>query len=770
MTDAQRAELEEILTTSLKSNTIEWAVNLRVCDMLQANPTLAPRVMERVAARLQKDSAVPVLLALGLLEMAVKNCGITVCRHVDDGVAAAMLGIVKKREGWRYSLGRNLHKSSWMVGGWLPEGVAIDEGERQLWAQASQKVLEMLKLWTDAFLLQEGELRPVFEAYKQLRQEGYRFPQGERGAATGLCLVQGAEESPAFLAGAAAPSRQASVDEPPRPSAPGGDAGGAVAAGGAQGVGVDLLGVGDGAAAAGSPGPAPGSGVPAQIEATRADLSAYLCADGGGASPALRGRLDRARPWAIRRHVEGLLGHELPDEQLQSLVELLEDLNSALGPDGGEAAPQMASAAGDEGAAAGAEGAVPAPPSAAPPDREQQELYDAILARFLQEQEDRQLASFEEEDRQLALRLSMEEGAGEGGAPPRSAPRGAGHMVACRSCGAPNQLADHAGRGQDTLLFVCYSCGTMQSRRAHGRRPAALEALPARHAPPPRVMTAGGGGKELLIGGGVDDGAGAAEAAGPSSAPAAGAGRAAASELPASFSEGLLGAEGGSSGSRGGAARGVPVGRSVKDPAGLRWRCTALLAWRGVREPLGCCVPPRALFVPRRRCLKPSFEQPAPRPLVVKGTVEGEALQSHLALPRLAPRLMAIGHGGSAVVLGDVPMVTSNAAEEAGGAEGGDGDCLEDDSWADGAVPPGAAAVVLGEAPAAAAAAATAGAVAVEDDDGPGAQAALISAWIRTPGARVADLQPHFFAWPLPRLRAWLAEACFAALHSAMPA
>ncbi|CAK0826912.1 unnamed protein product, partial [Prorocentrum cordatum] len=192
---------------------------------------------------------------------------------------------------------------------------------------------------------------------------------------------------------------------------------------------------------------------------------------------------------------------------------------------------------------------------------------------------------------------------------------------------------------------------------------------------------------------------------------------------------------------------------------------------------------------------RPSFEQPAPRPLVVEDTVEVEALQSHLALPRLAPRLMAIGHGGSAVVLGDVPMVTSNAAEEAGGAEGGDGDCLEDDSWADGAVrpaplagapaaAPGAAAVVLGvapptrespgaplggegggavlpaeEAPAAAAAAATAGAVAVEDDDGPEVRAALISAWIRTPGARVADLQPHFAAWPLPRLRAWLAEA-----------
>ena len=44
MTSAQQAELQSIVASSLSSATIEWAMNLRVCNLLQANPSMGPQV------------------------------------------------------------------------------------------------------------------------------------------------------------------------------------------------------------------------------------------------------------------------------------------------------------------------------------------------------------------------------------------------------------------------------------------------------------------------------------------------------------------------------------------------------------------------------------------------------------------------------------------------------------------------------------------------------------------------------------------------------
>merc|ERR1719201_1702619 len=71
----------------------------------------------------------------------------------------------------------------------------------------------MLQLWADAFLLQEGQLWPIFDAYKRLRREGYTFPDKQKGASADICLMKGAEESPAFLAAGfeAAPATSSSA-------------------------------------------------------------------------------------------------------------------------------------------------------------------------------------------------------------------------------------------------------------------------------------------------------------------------------------------------------------------------------------------------------------------------------------------------------------------------------------------------------------------------------------------------------------------------------
>lgn len=516
MTDSQLAELEQTLATSLSSTTIEWALNFRVCDMIQANPSLTSSLMRTLTSKIRKDSPVPVLLALSLLEIVAKNVGLDACRFIDESLTEALMALVKKREGWKYSLGRNLHKSF----GTAASSYGIDQAQRDLWMQASLKVREMLQLWTDAFLLQEGQLRPIFSAYKLLRREGYTFPEKKQGASADICLMHGAEESPAYLAagGGVSPAAPSAAEEQS-----------------VQAVGEGAPAVSPVPAAASPTAPPPerrqiGS---LEVEATR-DMCRELREMRGDPAADSRRlaelhlRACAARDEATRQVQQQMESAQLEESQLEAIMLLLDDLNEVL-PDederqgaGSEAptvAPQAAPQAdllglGDEGTAGEAEeGAadsaapLPPPPEEAPPDREQQELYDLILARYLQERENEAFQVNEEEDAALALRLSLEEA--ENGNIHHAYAQPA--MISCAQCGAVNQLNAPSAGGSE--LFVCYACGLTQGvpalpSRARRSQPqarpmparAAPEVRPTRHAPPPRVICAGGT-SELLIGG-----------------------------------------------------------------------------------------------------------------------------------------------------------------------------------------------------------------------------------------------------------------------------
>lgn len=600
MTQALVEELEQALNTTLRSGTIEWAANLRICDMLSANPPLSPIAIQRLDHFLRKESPVPVLLALSLLEMVVKNCGFSVCRYVDDDFAEALVSLIKKRESWRYGIGRNLFKSG--MGSYLPSGVGIGDDERKFWLQASNKVLEILQLCYDAFLLQEAQLRPVFAAYKKLRQEGHKFPRGEQGASAGLCLVRGAEESPAFLAGACpgtsstrspssaggggitpsntsrgptaptSPDLPASVEEPSAPpevaaaaaatapslidlEEPRADTSAAATVSGGLFGGLVLhqddtmfpaaaaaLAPSTPAVAAAVPEAAPRSrptsGVEAAVEAAGGVLREFeeLC-DPAAASAELAERLRSARSQVLRL-IEESPEEGLSEAMFDALLKVFGVLNEVC--DSLPAGPPRSAAgsAADTGAGAfrgptahGADGEIlPPPPEEALPDREAQELYDLILARYLQERENAAAASSvanTDEDEALARRLAMEEeggfGGGGGGFGRASGgyPGGFGgggdlfaaadELVRCGQCGCENQLPLQ-GRSSAGRMFCCYGCGRTQGVPSRPGRPQlsaqeqlrarAMEVVPTRNAPPSRVMCAAGEGPELLIGGG----------------------------------------------------------------------------------------------------------------------------------------------------------------------------------------------------------------------------------------------------------------------------
>ncbi|CAK0819661.1 unnamed protein product, partial [Prorocentrum cordatum] len=117
--------------------------------------------------------------------------------------------------------------------------------------------------------------------------------------------------------------------------------------------------------------------------------------------------------------------------------------------------------------------------------------------------------------------------------------------------------------------------------------------------------------------------------------------------------------------------------------------------------------------------------------------------------------------GAAAIAAAEPACAAAAAAPTAGGATPSADVAAAGGAAAAGgdAAPEGSALALLVAPPAAAAAADSVEPVLGESAE----RAALISAWVRTPGARVADFQPHYAAWPLHRLRAWLVEAVDAA-------
>lgn len=563
MTDSQLRELEQAFTTSVSSTTIEWAVNFQISDLIQANPSLTPSLMRLLNWKLRKDKPVPTLLALSLLEIVAKNCGLAALSYVTEELVEALVLLVKKREGWKYSLGRNMFKTF----GAGASSYSIDEGERELWLQASLKVREMLQLWADAFLLQEGRLQPIFSAYKRLRREGYTFPDKQKGASADICLMKGAEESPAFQAAGfeASPATSSSATHDRGHAANAGSSSPvhspviassaatqeqvAALAAASEATEEEVVAALSAAAAASAeeshqsrsaPPAAPRINLtPAAVDATRdmcreiRELLRDPTADADRLAE-LQRKAAVAREEAtkqIERQIQNQSGSSAAELHLESLMLLLDDLNEVLPQR--EEEPNRPSEATTTTVAAPAQAAdllglepgttpgfdplepdggsvdvaadapLPPPPSEAPPDREQQERYDEILARYLQERENAAVANYDE-DAALALRLSLEEN-GDVASPSVSH----SSMASCSQCGAVNQLTAPASGGSS--LFICYACGVTQSVAAPAApmpsgypstaaRHHSQEVRPTRHAPPARVITAGA--SELLIGGG----------------------------------------------------------------------------------------------------------------------------------------------------------------------------------------------------------------------------------------------------------------------------
>ncbi|KAJ7297543.1 hypothetical protein O6H91_Y049600 [Diphasiastrum complanatum] len=78
----------------------DWAMNLKICDIVFHDPRQAKNVVKVIRKRLGNKNPKVQLLILTLLETLMKNCRVVVHRPIEEqNILQKMVKIVKKKAG-----------------------------------------------------------------------------------------------------------------------------------------------------------------------------------------------------------------------------------------------------------------------------------------------------------------------------------------------------------------------------------------------------------------------------------------------------------------------------------------------------------------------------------------------------------------------------------------------------------------------------------------------------------------------------------------------
>lgn len=166
---------------------------IHVTDEISRSPyRIAPAVLFVLQQRLHSSKPDRVTLALELLDMCVKNCGLDFVRHINKEFMKSMVSVIKTNSFKDRTLTGQMKKlEKYLIGSPSSTGVATDPRVHKL----KRQCLTMIQNWADAFMMHPSSVQPILETYKSLRRKGVQFPPRDT---TQKYLVKHAEESPAF--------------------------------------------------------------------------------------------------------------------------------------------------------------------------------------------------------------------------------------------------------------------------------------------------------------------------------------------------------------------------------------------------------------------------------------------------------------------------------------------------------------------------------------------------------------------------------------------
>jgi len=168
-------------TVSEDNERVDLEACLEVSDRANATKAECLEAIRCITKCLGKSSVKVVLNTLQLLETMCKNCNMRFLYELNNKkLVEALLKFLQRRRD-RSKYGTKAPKSS-----------------NPLKTDAEDKILYLIQLWADTFMMHQAEFRNIHDAYRNLRKDGVLFP--ERDPNQKFMINFQGQVSPVFLA------------------------------------------------------------------------------------------------------------------------------------------------------------------------------------------------------------------------------------------------------------------------------------------------------------------------------------------------------------------------------------------------------------------------------------------------------------------------------------------------------------------------------------------------------------------------------------------
>ncbi|OMJ92014.1 hypothetical protein SteCoe_5331 [Stentor coeruleus] len=155
-------------------------VNLEIADMMNSRRRYCLEGIEYFKQLLKSTDLKTIDLTMTLLETCVKNCNVNFHRYVCTRDMMPNIVQLLKRRRKKLNLVEKL------------AGIYKNQG----WRKIEDRVLAMVQLWADTFMMQEDTYPAFMRVYRELRQDGLKFPP--RDPNERFMIKFEGEPSPAF--------------------------------------------------------------------------------------------------------------------------------------------------------------------------------------------------------------------------------------------------------------------------------------------------------------------------------------------------------------------------------------------------------------------------------------------------------------------------------------------------------------------------------------------------------------------------------------------
>jgi len=168
-------------TVAEDNERVDLEACLEVADRANSNKAECLEVIRSLTKCLGKSNPKVIVNTLQLLETLCKNCNMRFLYELNNKklVDALLKVLTRRRDRAKY-------------------GTKASKTSNPLKIEGEDKVLFLIQLWADTFMMHQTEFRNIHDAYRNLRKDGVQFP--ERDPNQKMIINFQGQASPVFLA------------------------------------------------------------------------------------------------------------------------------------------------------------------------------------------------------------------------------------------------------------------------------------------------------------------------------------------------------------------------------------------------------------------------------------------------------------------------------------------------------------------------------------------------------------------------------------------